>query len=103
MKNGALDDALESERLLNLGIYLRFGDDGNLGINEIHQVTSEFLELRIARKQYFTGGRIIDQGKQQVLDRNEFMEFAAGSVGRNIQGAFKFSAKHNSRVFWLEI
>ncbi len=70
-------------------------------IDESADLAAQLLDVRRAGAQDFGGGGIVEQGQQQVLDRDEFVPFLAGLDKGHVQADFEFLRDHSGtpRIF----
>lgn len=93
----ALNHALKAERRLGIDV-VGTGDGRRVVVDEIAQVLTQILDVGRARAQHLGCRRIIQQGEQQVLDRNELMARLACFHERHVQADFQFLGNHASSI-----
>jgi hypothetical protein len=93
MHDGALDDALETQRRLGIHI-VRTRHLRRVVLDEIGQRLSQVVDVGRARTQHLGGARVVQQGEQQVLDGDEFMSLLPGLDEGHVQADFKFLGNH---------
>ena len=71
---------------------------GRVVVDEVAQVLTQVLDVGRARAQHFGCRRIIQQGEQQVLDRNELMACLTCFHERHVQADFQFLGNHASSI-----
>ncbi|ABA48459.1 200 kDa antigen p200, putative [Burkholderia pseudomallei 1710b] len=92
-----LDHALKAERRLRVDI-VGAGNGRRVVVDEIAQVLTQVLDVRRARAQHLGCRRIIQQGQQKMLDRNELMPRLARFHERHVQADFQFLGNHASSI-----
>jgi hypothetical protein len=86
MDRGALDHALEGRRRHRLGA-LDIGDQRRqVVVDEIGQGLAQFVQVDRAGPHHARGVRLVDQGKQQVLQRGQFVAAGVGKRQRAVDG-----------------
>ena len=97
VQDGALDDALETDRRLGVGLAAA-GQDGGVAVDEVGQRGAQLFDIRTTGAQHLCRRRIVEHGQQQVLDRDEFVPFLAGFDKGQVEVDFKFLRDHLSPV-----
>jgi hypothetical protein len=87
VEHGTLQDSLEAQRGLHVGIVV-VRQQGRLLLDEFGQLPPQFGDVRITRLENLVNSRDIQQRKQQVLDRHEFMTLIARSLERLVKTKF---------------
>jgi hypothetical protein len=72
MHDGALNDALKSQRRLGID-FAGSWHCGRVVADKISQRLAQIVNIYRTGAQNFGSGRIVQQCQQQMLDRNEFM------------------------------
>jgi len=84
MDGGALDHALEGRRGHRFGAF-HIGHEGRQVIlDEIDEGGPEFLEIDAARLHDLLGVRLVDERKQKMLERREFVAPGVGIRQRRV-------------------
>ncbi len=98
--DGALNDALESQR--GLGVHIvRTRHDGGVFLDERGQAFAQIVQIRRASAQHLGGRRVVEQGQQQMLDGNEFVALLARLDKSHMQADFQFLRNHHEPPKWL--
>ena len=84
MEDCALQYALESQRWLHIGVVV-LSQQRRLLLDEFSKLPPQFRDVRIARLENLVNPRDIQQRKQQVLDRHEFMTLIARPLERLVK------------------
>ena len=93
MQDGTLDHTLKTERRLGVDVVLAgnrrrmFGDEGA-------QVIAQLLDAGTARPQRLGRRGVIEQGQEQVLDRDELMALLPSLNKGHVQADFEFLGNH---------
>ncbi len=95
--DGALDHALEAQRRLRVHLVRTRHHRGVVG-DEVLQVRTEVFDVGGAGAQHLRGRRVVQQRKQQVLHRNEFVAGLACFNERHVQAHFQFLRDHASSI-----
>jgi hypothetical protein len=85
--DGALDHALETQRRLGIDL-ARAWHGGRVVTNKIGQGFAQIFNIDGACTQHFGGRRVVQQGQQQVLDRDELVPGLSGFDKRHVQTYF---------------
>ena len=93
MQDGALDDALKTERRLRVDI-LRAIDRRCVFDDELAQIAAQLIDIAAARAQGFGGRWIVEQGQQQVFDGNKFVALLPCFDKSHVQADFQFLRNH---------
>ncbi len=93
VQDGALDDALETERRLGVDVVLA-GNRRRVFVDEIGQILAQRLGLGAAGAQRLGRRRIIDQRQQQVLDGDELVTLLPCFDKSHVQADFEFLGNH---------
>ena len=93
MHDGALNDTLEPQSGLGVHI-IRTGHLGGVFLDEIGQRFAQIVNVGGTGPQHLGGARVVQQGKQQVLDRDEFMALLASLYKGQVQTDFEFLGNH---------
>ena len=93
MQDGALDDALETERRLGIDL-VAARHLGRVLLDELAELLAHIHDLRAAGTQHLDGGGVIQHRQQQVLHRDEFMALLSGIHECHVQRDFKFLGDH---------
>ena len=94
MKHGTLQDALESERRLHVGVVL-VGQQRRLLVDEFGELPAQLGNVRVAGLEDLVDARYVEQGEQQVLDRHELMTALSRPLKGLIQTEFELAAEHS--------
>ncbi len=84
MEDRPLQYTLESQRWLHIGIIV-LGQQRRLLLDELGKLPPQLRDIRITRLENLVNPRDIQQRKQQVLDRHEFMTLIARSLERLVK------------------
>ena len=95
--DGALDHALESERGLGIDL-LGTRDDRRVLLDEPGQALAQLVHVRHAGAQDLGSRRVVQQGEQQVLDRDEFVTLLPGLDEGHVQTDFQLLSNHASSI-----
>ena len=93
MHDRALDHALEAQRRLRVNIVRACHRWRVLG-DELREILAQIVNVGAHRAHHFSGGWIVEQRQQQVLDRDEFMALLPRIHKRHVQTDFKFLRNH---------
>ena len=93
MHDGALDDALKAQRRLGIDI-IGTGHLRRVVLDEIGQRLAQVIDVGRAGTQNFGRTRVVQQGKQQMLHRDELVALLAGLDERHVQTDFQFLGNH---------
>ena len=91
MKNGALQNALKTERWLHVSVIVG-RQQRSLFFNEFGQLTTQLGNIRVTGLENLVHFRDIKQREQQMLDRHKFMTKVACPLKRVVQAIFQFTA-----------
>ena len=94
MHDGALNHTLKTERGLCIDVLGAGHGRGVLG-NELDQVLAQVFYIRADRAHHLCRRRVVKQGEQQVLDRDELMAFLPSIDKRHVQADFQFLRNHD--------
>src|SRR5581483_8935412 len=92
MKDGALDDALKTER--RLGIDFLTGDDRSVFVDEIAEQLAQLLDVRSTGPEDLRCGGIVEERQKKVFHRNEFVTLLASIHECHVQANFEFLRDH---------
>ena len=93
MHDGALDDALEPKGRLGVNL-LDPANGRRVFLDELPETLAQVVEVGRTGTQYLSGGRVVQQGHQQMLDGDEFMALLARFDKRHMQADFKLLRNH---------
>ena len=93
MEHGALQHPLEAQSGLGVDVVGAF-NAGSVFVHEVRQFLPKLVGLGCAGAQHFGGGGVVQQRKQQVLDRDEFMALLASLYKGQVQTDFEFLGNH---------
>ena len=93
MKDGALDDALETERRLGVDVVLA-GDRRRVFVDEVVEVLAQDIRFGAAGAQCVGRRRIGDQREQEVFDGDELVALLARLDEGHVQADFEFLGNH---------
>ena len=97
MQDGALDDALKSQRGLGVDFLVaRYG--GRMGGDEIAKSLAQFVDVGGAGAQSLDGSGVIQQREQQVLHGDELVPLLARLDKGHVQADFEFLCDHVSSI-----
>src|SRR5690606_31382332 len=91
--HGPLQDALEAQRRLGVAAVV-LGQAGDRSLDGLFQVHAQALGIGATGAQDGLGGRVVEHGQQQVLDRHELMTCLAGPLVALADGLFEVFAEH---------
>jgi len=91
--DGALDDALKTQG--GLGVHL-FGASHLRGVvlDEVGQGGAQVVDVGGASTQHLGRAGVVQQGQQQVLDRDELVALLTGLDKGHVQADFQFLGNH---------
>src|SRR5690606_30606254 len=91
----ALQHALEAQRGLGIAAIalVELGDGGEDGLL---QVRAQAVEVGTAGLEHGFGGRVVDERKQQVLDRHVLVARLAGALVALADGVLEILAEHGA-------
>ena len=91
--DGALDDALKTQG--GLGVHF-FGAShlGGVVLDEVGQCGAQIVDVGGAGTQHFSRAGVVQQGEQQMLDRDELVTLLAGLDKGHVQTDFQFLGNH---------
>src|SRR3546814_423923 len=95
MHDGALDDALKTQRGLRVDLVFT-RKDGCVLVDEVAQFLAQDIKVGRTCAQHLGGSSVVEQRQQQVLDGNKFVPGAAGLDKGHMQADFKFFGDHAS-------
>jgi hypothetical protein len=95
--DGALDHALETQRRLGVDL-ARAGHGRGVVTDEVGQRFAQVFNVDGAGAQHFGSRRVVQQGQQQVLHRDEFVARLSGLDKRHVQTYFQFLRNHTSSI-----
>jgi hypothetical protein len=93
VQNGTLNDALEAKGWLGINVILT-GNGWCVLIDKVGQILAQRIWLGAAGTERISRRGVVDQRKQQVFDRNEFVSFLARLDKSHVQADFEFLGNH---------
>ncbi|OQA30604.1 MAG: hypothetical protein BWY57_02757 [Betaproteobacteria bacterium ADurb.Bin341] len=93
MQNGALNDPLEAERRLGIDVIVA-ADNGCVLADKLAQILAQSVDFGAAGAQRFGSGRVVQQGEQKVLNRDELMALLPCLDKGQVQADFEFLGNH---------
>ena len=94
MQDGALDNALESQRRLGVNL-LGSGHSRSVFGHKAGEALAQFVDVGGASAQYLGSGGIVQQRQQQMLDGDELMAFLPCLDKSHVQADFEFLRNHS--------
>ena len=95
MHDRPLDHALEPQRGLGIDV-LAAGHRGRMFGDELAEVLAQFIDVCAHRAHDLGGSRVVQQGKQQMLDRDELVAFLTRFDKGHVQAYFQLLRNHLS-------
>src|SRR5580698_6185302 len=95
VEHGALQDALETQRRLHLTL-LAQRQARRIGLNMLFEIRAQTFQVGTAALEYLAHLWRIEDGEQQMLDRQEFMARTAGLMKGLIKTKLQFARQHCS-------
>ena len=81
-----------------VSISLGAGDDRRILLDEAGQALAQFVDVGDAGAQDLGSRRVVQQGEQQVLDRDEFVTLLPGLDEGHVQTDFQLLRNHASSI-----
>jgi hypothetical protein len=97
MHDCALDDALKAQRGLGVDFFVARHHRGVFP-DEIAQVLAKIVNVCSAGPQHFGRRRVVQQGQEQMLDRDELMTLLTGLDKGHVQADFQLLSDHASSI-----
>src|SRR5690606_2613145 len=91
VKYSPLQHALKTQRRLCFTLLIMLRNQWRSGIDKLVQIMAKFIEVGATRTQHRGGSLIIQQCKQQMLNRHELMALGACFLESQIEGDFELS------------
>src|SRR5690606_28117351 len=95
MKDGALQHTLKAQGRLRLALLIMQRNQGGRGVDELLQVMPKLIQVGTTGTQNARCRLVVQQGKQQMLDRHELMALGASLLEGQIEGDFQLSIQHS--------
>ena len=93
MHDGALNDALETQRGLGIDVF-GTGDLRRVVLDEGQQRLAQVINIGRAGAQHLGGAGVVQQGQQQMFHRDEFMALLTRLDKRHVEADFQFLGNH---------